>query len=534
MFLAFWSANLLSAVGTQIQVVAAAWLMTLIAASPGDVAFVSTASSMPMLFFALFAGALVDMFDRRRVLLIAQGIRVAGAVVLSVCAAQDVVTPELLLLCTFVIGIGFALNAPAWQAAVRDLVDRREVPAAIAANALALNVGRMGGPAIGGAIIAMFGVSTAFAANSLSFIPLVAVLLLWRRSPDVRTTPREAIFPAVRAGLRYARHTPIVRSILWRDIFYGASGAGIFSLIPLIATERLATGPVGYGLLVAALGTGSILGGVLTPRLQQGIGATRLVRGGLAMTALATCVVAVSSNPVVLHLGVFAVGAATVVVLNTFNAVIQLSVANWVTGRVVAQHQAFLFGGLSLGSLIWGVVASHAGLGWAIGGAGLLPAMLLFASRGFEPSLNHDERLEGAPSSVPLPVPPEQFSQPVSVSIEYRIPADQLPAFQAAMAERGEARRRDGARDWTLSLSPQDPELWVERYGSRSWTDHLRYRARRTRADALLQDAIVALHSGDLPPLVRYELADGSSFAMRAPDWHPVTERSAPSVELTL
>ncbi len=531
LFLAFWTAYLLSAVGTQVQVVGAAWLMMAIAKDPGQVAFVATANAFPMLLFALVAGAICDLFDRRLVLLVAQIIMLAAALVLAICTWRGLTSPGLLICCTFAIGCGFALNAPAWQAIVRELVPSNEVAAAIAINSMALNGGRLGGPALGGLIVAALGSAAAFLTNCISYLFLVAALLLWRRTPEPRTALREKLLPALGAGVRYSWHAPMVRALLWRDVVFGFAGAAVIALVPMIARERLAAGPVGYGLLVAWLGMGSIAGGLVTPWLQRALGAAWLVRGSLILSTLATALVAFGWGTPWPHLGVFWVGAATTTSLSTFNTAIQLSVPNWVMGRVVALHQTFLFGGLAIGSIVWGMVLPHAGLTATIGASAALTGLLTLLSLRFDPRIESGDALASATSDVALPVPADQFDRPVTVTIDYRIPVDRVAAFGAAIAQRSAARRRDGARDWTLTQSDDDPEIWRESFRSRSWADHLRYRSRRTRADAELQQRIVALHAGPDAPLVRYAIDGGVSIAMRGPDWTPIAD---PAPGLTL
>jgi MFS family permease len=157
LFRAVWAANLVGAIGWLVQGVGAAWLMTTLAGTPDMVALVQTATQAPILLFALFAGALADLWDRRWVLLLAQIWVAVAAFGLTGASALGLLTPSALLLFTFLIGTGAALNGPAWQAVVRELVPRGDLAAAVTLNAIGFNLARAVGPAVGGAVVAASG-----------------------------------------------------------------------------------------------------------------------------------------------------------------------------------------------------------------------------------------------------------------------------------------------------------------------------------------------------------------------------------------
>src|SRR3954469_7321112 len=192
-FRAIWLATLVSNFGGLVQAVAASWLMTTIAASPDMVALVQSSTTLPVMLFSLAAGAISDNYDRRLIMLIAQIFMFAVSVALAALAWFGLIGPWLLLTFTFLIGCGIALNNPAWQSSVGDMVPRHDIPAATILNSAGFNVARSVGPAIGGLIVASAGVATAFVINALSYVALIAVLARWHPNRPERLLPRETI-----------------------------------------------------------------------------------------------------------------------------------------------------------------------------------------------------------------------------------------------------------------------------------------------------------------------------------------------------
>src|SRR5690349_7839950 len=207
-FRALWIASLISNVGTWMQNVGAAWAMTSLWPSPFMVALVQSAASLPVLFVGLPAGAVADIVDRRRLLLVTQAWMLAATALLAVLAFADVMTATRLLALTFALGMGVAMNMPTWQAITAELVSSSELMRAVALNALPINIGRAIGPALGGILVAASGPALVFALNAASFIGVLAVVYRWRRQAPRALLPAERVIGATRAGLRYARHAP--------------------------------------------------------------------------------------------------------------------------------------------------------------------------------------------------------------------------------------------------------------------------------------------------------------------------------------
>jgi MFS family permease len=509
LFAAVWIASVTSNFGSLVQTVGASWMMTTIAPSPDIVALVQAATALPILLFSLPAGAVADIWDRRTVMLIAQSLMLVVAAGLAVLAQVGTITPGLLLAFTFALGTGAALYGPAWQAAVGDLVPRNEIPAAVALNSLGFNLARSLGPAIGGAIVAAAGPEAAFIFNAVSYVALIVVLAKWKPPPVERRLPPESMVPAIAAGLRYAALSLVVRAVLVRTFAFGLCGSAIWALLPLVARHLVGGGPLTYGILLGALGVGAILGAIVSTPLRQKLGGEIVVRGAAATFGLCTLSAAFITGLVPLAIVLTAAGAGWVMTLSTFNVVVQMSSPRWVMGRAMAVYQMMTFGGLALGSWMWGVLAHKLGISTSLafaGGAAIVLGLLL--ARRFR--LPPYEQLNLEPSSAwPEPQVGLDFdpqSGPVIVSVEYKITPDHVPAFLSAMRILRRNRRRDGARRWMLTQDVADPQTWLERFEVATWLDHMRQHQRATVADRTAENAVVALHEGPTAPRVRHFL----------------------------
>lgn len=500
-----WLASLLSNLGLLVQGVATAWLMTQLTTSVGMVALVQTASLLPVMLVSLVAGALADMYDRRLVKLAALSISFLGAVALTVMEWKGVATPGLLLAFCFVIGSGMALFGPAWQASVPEQVPGPVVPAAIALTSISYNIARSFGPAVGGFIVATAGATAAFLCNALFYIPLLVVLVLWKRVREPARLPPEQLNRAVVVGLRYVVNAPVIRVVLMRTLVTGVLGASIPALMPLVARTLLAGTAQTYGLLLGAFGAGAVVGALNLSRLRDRLSPEASLRICALLLGLATVVVSFSRSTPLTIASLVLAGCVWTMVVAQFNIAIQLSAPRWVAGRALAMFQAAIAGGVAMGSFAWGSLAGAQSVGLALA----LSGVALAAS----PILGIWLRLPLISNDVPQPanelVDPDvalavtSRSGPVVIMIEYRIPLNDARAFYNAVVRGQLARQRNGAYGWSISRDMADPGLWIERFHVPTWLDYLRHRNRPTQAERDLMQSAWAFHSGPDPVLVR-------------------------------
>ncbi|WP_425513708.1 MFS transporter [Ensifer oleiphilus] len=503
-FRTIWIASLASNFGGLIQSVGAAWLMTSISSSANMVALVQASTALPIMMFSLVSGALADNFDRRRIMLIAQCFMLTVSALLTVCAYLGIITPWLLLLFTFLIGCGTALNNPSWQASVGDMVPRDDLPAAVALNSMGFNITRSVGPAIGGVIVATAGAAAAFAANSLSYFAILFALVRWRREVTMSPLPRETLGRAITAGLRYVVMSPNIGKVLVRGFLFGLSASAILALLPLVARNLVQGGPLTYGLMLGAFGLGAIGGALLSARLREMMSSEAIVRLAFGGFALSTLVIAFSPYAWLSCLMLLASGASWVLALSLFNTTVQLSAPRWVVGRALSLYQTMTFGGIAGGSWLWGTTAEQYGATNALFASCLL--MLAGAAVGLRlplpefKSLNLDPLNRFNEPLLELDLKPR--SGPIVIMIDYEIDDADIPEFLETMAERRRIRIRDGAGHWALMRDLEIPTTWTETYHVPTWVEYVRHNQRRTQADASVGDKLTALHRGTAPPRV--------------------------------
>jgi len=503
-----WMATVVSNVGTWMQSLGAAWLMTTISASPVMVALVQSATSFPMFLLALPAGALADIIDRRRLLLFTQGWMLAAAALLAAVTFLGATTPWVLLVLTFVLGLGAALNGPAWQAIVPELVPRRELSEAIALNSAGFNLSRAAGPAAGGAVLAAAGAAVTFLLNAISFLGVMMVLFRWRRPPMETHLPAERMLSAMRSGLRYTRYAPALRAVLLRSCVFMIGSSAVWALLPLVARNDLRWGPIGYGILLACFGAGALAGATILPRVRRRLSSEQLVTVGTLAFAAVNLAMALLPVMGVLGPALFVGGMAWLVLVSSFNVAVQITVPAWVRARALAVYTLAFAGGLSLGSAVWGAIAAHQGISTTLIYAAIFLALsLLFI---LHHRLEIDEELDLTPSlhwSEPiLAIRPHLQRGPVLVTVEYRLDARHAEAFMHALRALGMIRRRDGAVGWGLFQDMAEPERFLEAFMVESWAEHLRQHERMTKADIAVEERVRSFHLGAQPPVVSHFL----------------------------
>ena len=503
-----WIASLFSNFGQLIQGVGAAWLMTRLSSSPQMVALVQTSLMLPLMLVALPAGAVADMFDRRKVALAGLIFASLMAVGLTLLAGAGLLSPWTLLLFCFLIGAGVALFGPAWQASIGEQVSGEHLPAAIALGTISYNVARSFGPAIGGIIVAAFGAMAAFAANAIFYLPLIIAFLLWQREHKPSRLPPERIDRAIISGVRYALHAPPIRVVLIRTHVVGLAGASVSALTPLIAKDLLQGTASTYGLLLGAYGVGAVLGATGLDFVRQRLRPESAARSLTLLLGSMILVAGISSHTVLTCAALMVAGAAWMILVAQFNVAVQMSAPRWVTARALACYGSALTGGLALGAWLWGSVATAFGTGEAmmLSGAGMMLTALLGIIIPLAPSLPDglEESILTHQPQVGLAL--TQRSGPIIVEIDYRVDTDKARDFYAAVQKLRSARLRSGAFGWSVARDIADPELWTEHYHCPTWGDYLRQRDRMTISDRQVEDAANMFHEGSNEGRVRRRL----------------------------
>ena len=363
-FRAIWVANLASNMGSTIQAVAAAWLMTELTNSHLLIALVQAGATIPIMLLGIFAGAIADNFDRRRVMLAAQTGMLIVSTLLTLTTYMGAITPLTLLFFTLAVGCGTALNGPAWQASVRLQVGPKDLPQAISLNTIAFNLARSVGPALGGMLIAIVGTAAAFGLNALSYLALIVVLLRWH--PETVPRRRTPMLTAIAAGIRFCAQSNPVRRVLIRGFAFGFGAAGFQALLPSLVRDRLHGTEITYGLCLAAFGAGSIFAALWVGTLRRRWGSDHIVTTAAVIFAAAMVPVALASSLATVMAAAFIAGGAWVSTLTTLNVAMQLRSPEEILGRCLSIYQAVTFGAMALGAYAFGLFADLSSLPTAI------------------------------------------------------------------------------------------------------------------------------------------------------------------------
>jgi len=479
LFRALWTASLVSSIGGWMQTVGAQWFLIENHSDAALVALIQTASAAPFLLLGIPSGVLGEFINRRKLLIVVQSSLVTIGVVLSVVTLLGGMTPWLLLAFTFLLGAGSAIQGPAYQALVPEIVPRVLIPNAAALSSIGVNVARSIGPAIAGLAVAAIGIPFVFALNAASFAVFLVVLVSWRgyKPPARRAEP---FIEATRAGLRYVWNAGVVRRVLIRLALFIIPASALWALLPLIASRQLGLDSNGYGLLLGAVGVGSVGGAFLIPRARDKWGSNVTVMVSSALFGVVIIVSAISDS-LALTLLVLAVGGVGwIAVIASLNGSVQAFLPAWVRSRGLSLYQLVLFGSTAAGSAIVGTAAQNVGVIPTSVAAGIL-VVLVAASQLIWPLLSTSGK-ERSPVTIPLTdVPPVDDVPPLPISdsaqtlvlIRYSVSAENRKAFVAQMQVVRQSRRRTGARRWELYDDREEAHFIVEAFSVGTWREHL-------------------------------------------------------------
>lgn len=534
-FRMIWIANLFANLGVWAQSVAAAWVVTSNDGGAVAVAMIQVAAALPLVLMSIVTGVIADNYDRRKVMLFGLGIEVLGGVFVTLIAFLNLLSPTLLIVSILCVSIGGAITTPAWQAAVNEQVPRNLVSSAVLLNSVNYNAARAIGPAIGGLLLAAVGPSWIFLLNVFCFCGLIAALWRWKRAVLPKSLPPERIWEGVKAALHFVQYSSVTRLVMMRSFIFGISASALWALLPLLAHQHPSGSASLYGYMLGGLGIGAIAGSTLVNRARQRVGSSRLI--SFAAMTLGVVMLALGGLDTlwVLFPALIVGGSCWIAAVASYNSSVQILVPDWVKARALALYQTALYGGLTLGSLLWGQLAEGLGVQMALMLAGALlivSALLLLPSK--LPELDANDLVEAPEAHTSRPdfdFNPARGS--VMVTVEYRIDSEHLREFARAVRPLRKLRLRNGAKRWSLYRDTVDRDLWQEVFLVPNWLQHLRMLDRLTLADRAIIDRVTALHSGPAAPHLRYGVSYRSSRyaqpALTPNQTQPPAESSADS-----
>ena len=503
-FRLIWSTWLTANLCMWMTDVAAAWTMTTLTTTPIWVALVQSASTLPVFLLGLPSGALADILDRRRWLMATQFWLAGTAMALCAVTALGLMTSPLLLMLVFANGIGLAMRWPVFSAIVPELVPRAQLAAALALNGVAMNLSRIVGPLLAGALIASAGSVWVFALNAVLSTLSGLLILRWRHKHQPSPLGQERLLSAMRVGVQFVRQSPRLRAVLLRVSIFFLHSTALLALLPLLA-RGLAGGDAGtFTLLLACMGAGAIVAVLALPRLRQRFGRDGLVIGGTAVQSAATAVMAVAPSAWVAVPAMLAAGMAWITVANSLAVSAQMSLPNWVRARGMASYQMAIMGSSALGAALWGQVASVGSIRTALLSAAVSGILLMLLAVRFV-SDSAEEEADMSPAQAgwaaqPTGTPSE--SGRVVTTVEYLIDPQRAEAFIDVMQQTRRARLSEGAIGWDLLRDIGEPARFVEEIVDESWTEHLRRFQRATAADIALRERRLAFHEKEEAPVI--------------------------------
>jgi predicted MFS family arabinose efflux permease/quinol monooxygenase YgiN len=488
-----WAAFLGAQVVIWAQTVGAVEVITEQSRSAALVALIQTAVSAPGVALALFAGAVADVVDRRRLLVGATAAMTVTMAALALLTGAGAASPAVVLALTAALGAGLAMFLPAFSATVPDLVSRALLPPAIAITNASVNIARAAGPAIAGALIAIAGAGGLFWGLT-GVLAAVSLMLVVAGPPSAAPERPERIAAAVRAGARYARFSAPLRTIILRTALFVTIGSALWAILPLVAVRRLGLEASGFGLLLACVGVGAVAGVAGLPRVQARLAPEAVMTAATVLLAAVLALLAVVDVLVVVAVVLLVAGVVWIAALTVLITAAQATAADWVRGRAMATWLLAYQLGLALGSLAWGLVADA-----ALEAALLVPAgaLVVSAFAGRLAAIPAQQTIELEPARAWAdPVVAREVGDddgPVLVIVEYEVDGADADEFVAAMTQLSAVRRRDGATRWDLFHDLEDPSRYVETFTAATWGEHLRQHERGTQVDLPLEERAARL-----------------------------------------
>lgn len=497
-------ADFLSDSGTFMQSVGAAWLMVSLGASPAMVALTQTAASLPFFLFALPAGAIGDIVDRRRLILCCEYWMVCAASLLTVATISGVMSPWLLLALTFALAAGDAMELPAWRAVLPELVGADDLVPASALNAIEFNLARAVGPALAGVLIAAAGVGAAFAVNVISFAGVIVVITRWKRASRTLRVPAETFTGATVAAIRYVRYAPVLRQVMLRAGITMFAASGVLALLPSIA-RTLSNSPSVFGALLGCFGTGAVFGGLAMQAARHRWSLERVATGAVVILGTMIIAAAVTHNVVLLSIVMLVAGSGWIVFISLVNALVQTLAPDWARARVLAVVVLVFQGGLAAGSAFWGAVAARTTVSTALVITGLSTIVTIILGRVAPLPENTADMTPWNHWRLPAIIQDEASALehgPVLVTVRYRVHADRANEFLGALEKLGRIRRRDGASWWGVFHDVERAHAYLETFLITSWAEHVRQHERFTRGDQAVEARIRELVEAE--PVIRH------------------------------
>jgi MFS family permease len=510
-FRTLWGASLLSGICVAAHDTAATWVMNTLTPSPLLISVMSTVASLPFFLLTLPAGALADMVERKKLLCVINLWLAVAAAGLAILDWLHLLNPGLILVCVFLIGVGFAFNAPAWISIVPEIVSDAELPAAVTLSGLQLNISGIIGPALGGLLIPLMGPSFLFAVNAACFLVVILALLQWKRATEQAKLPLERFFESFVTAIRYVRYAPGLQIVLARNVLFALFISVIPALMPVVGLKMLHLSPSHLGLLFTSMGTGSVVAAAfIIPWLRARYSSnTLIVLANLLVVLVYVLMALVRQTELFLVVAALA-GVGWTLSASELWVAAQRSMPSWARGRMNATVIMVSQGAMALGGVIWGCAATRAGVSNALLGAAILFLISLVLAAPLSIDFTETLNLDPAPVtsfSHRLIYTPQPRDGPMLVTMEFKIDCTRGREFISLMREVRLIHLRNGAYSWRLHEDLTRSNTFRLELVVPSWNEHLLQRERMTKAEKEVLEKAWRLHMGATPPEERIYLS---------------------------
>ena len=514
-----WIAALFLYIGASMYDVGASWLMTSLAPNPLFVSLITTATTLPIFLFALPSGTLSDIFDRRNILIITCAYMLIISLILGMLTLVGVTTPIVLLIFTFAIGAGMTMIRTPIIPIMSGLVSSSELPAALTLSAVAGNLGRIVGFAVGGFIVAIVAPWAVFFLNSASFIGMIIVLSRLPKNSQINqqsSLPPENIIRAIRAQIRYIRYSQAALVLIVRAGLFTLCSSALLSLLPILAKHDLGLDSTGFGLLLGSFGTGSVIGGIIIlPKLRSKVSVESLITASIGLLAIVIFAMGYLRDFAILCVIMGIGGVAYITIISKFYTIGIKSAPKWIGARVLAVYLLILNGGLAIGSVIWGSMANTLGIQITLSVASLALGATILAKKRYNTTLLDD--LDFTPSGDHWSLPPDlsidlpQSDNQVLITIDYKIDPKLSNEFEKSVPELGRILKSEGMAYWELFQDTADIGHYIEIRIADTWTDHMRQHERVTKNVQIMEDKIRLLLKDGSKPIVSHYIGKSAS-----------------------
>jgi predicted MFS family arabinose efflux permease len=426
---------------------------------------------------------------------------------------------------TFLLGVGGTLSAPAWQAIIPELVDRQEVPSAVALHAAGFNVARAVGPALGGFVIAAAGPAAPFLLNAATALGVLVAIFRWRRTQVQSDAPPEDMLGATAAGIRYVRHAPALQAVLVRIGVFILGASALWALLPVVARQELGLEATGYGIILGSLGLGAVGGALLLSGLRRSLSIDQLTAAATLVFAGTTLALAYFRFMPLLLASTLAGGMAWLAMMSSLTVAVQTASPAWVRARALGIFLLVFQGVMAAGSFAWGALAEQFGNQTALSLAAV--ALVGGLAAIWRWPLRVIQDLDLTPSlhwpDPTLAITPDPQAGPVLITVEYRVPAERTNEFIEAMEAMRHFRHKDGAVRWGLFRDLAEPDRYLETFLVPTWAEHMRQHARVTVDDQAIEAHAFSFLQPGVAPIAAH-LIDAHALGGRIPVGPPHVE----------